>query len=307
MARPQFTQRRYEGRHLSRQKGQAVIEHIIIWPVLAFVVLSAIQLGFLYRDKATLNDAAFRAAREGSLNNAFLGPMRRTVVESLVPLYMAGEASPTAYAMANVRAFAENLVNPVNGNTLGQFAGVEVEIISPNRDIFGKLSRDMHALQDDCPSPTASSHGNDRSRCQEVRFRQIPNDNLNIRSDETQRVKVETKDVDMNVQDANLLKIRAHYCAELVVPLAARVGFSLAGFLFGETSWWDFYGKTDIKKHNHWASCRNRTLATRAANSAGVGVPAKYYIPISSTAIVRMQSPVRCEGSNNGNNCRNLK
>ena len=293
------------------QAGQALIEHIILWPLLSFLVLSGIQLGLLYRDKATLNHAAFQAAREGALNHAFSDPMRRILLEAMLPVKMKGDASAAGYAAAVTANFASGFINPKTGaKVIDSMAIVDVDVISPNRDIFSKHARSMYTLIDDCGDPQKNNKGNDRSKCTERRYRQIPNDNLNIRPTNRQKVVVEGQDVEIDLQDANLIKIRAHYCAELSVPLVGKLmvmGSKALNAL--NDSFWDFYRRNGASSHRFWNNCRNRSIGSAAASSAGLSAN-KYYIPISSTAVVRMQSPVRCEGSEeagNVNQCRNLR
>ncbi|MDB6063394.1 MAG: hypothetical protein JWM78_3497 [Verrucomicrobiaceae bacterium] len=48
-----------------RSSGQALLEHVVLWPVLILITMAVIQLGLLYRGRVTLEHATFMAAREG--------------------------------------------------------------------------------------------------------------------------------------------------------------------------------------------------------------------------------------------------
>lgn len=275
---------------MNKQRGQALVEHIILWPSLVLLTLGTLQMAFLYRDRATFNDAVFRAAREGSLQNAFEAPMNQKLVESLVPLYLRRDPGIASYAGAFARAYTDNAVNPLNGRKLRALSGIDLEIVSPNRDVFDRFARNMYTLENGCEQDVQRvSRGNDRTRCREVQFRQIPNDNLNIREDATESVTIAGESVELNIQDANLLKIRGHWCAPLVVP------FGRDAFYWARRTWHALYSDSGGRSHDHWRACQNRTRVNAIAASSGLAWRT-LYIPVTSDSIVRMQSPVRCEG-----------
>ena len=287
---------------LVNQKGQAIVEHIILWPALVFVVLGSIQLTALYRDKATLNDVVFRAAREGALKNAQLGPMHIMMVKGLVPLYLPADPNVGDYLLSEAEAYVDNQINPRNGNRIGS-APVQVQIISPNRAVFDAFSTNMFEARmrrhggwvNGCEQSVQRRSGNDITRCSERSIRQIPNDNLNIRSTQLRNVRVAGENVQLNLQDANLLKIRGHWCAPLSVPLV-RSAFYHTLFrlrmLWQQNFWWFHASKSEVRAHPHWGACQAKTARNAALAAAGVSSRV-YYIPISSDAVIRMQSPVR--------------
>ncbi len=53
-----------------KQHGQAMVEFLIVIPLLLLILLGTLQIALIYQAKITLNYAAFEAARAGSLNNA---------------------------------------------------------------------------------------------------------------------------------------------------------------------------------------------------------------------------------------------
>lgn len=280
------------------QSGQAIVEQIVLWPVLVLLTLGAVQMAFLYRDKAVFNDAVFRAAREGALNNAYITAMNKKLVEGLVPLYQKSAATEGAYYNSLSKAYADNSIDPLTGHALGLKSGIKIEVLSPNRSIFAAFSSTMYELQEGCEQDLQPvSNGFDRTRCRtrgEMQYKQIPNAALESYVSTAalswqKNVVVAGENVQMNIQDANLLKIRAHWCAPLIVPFG-----SFALYQWKKT-WASLYAELGGNTHPHWSVCKARTDANALLSKDGKAVRT-LYIPISSDTVVRMQSPVRCQG-----------
>ncbi len=68
-------------------RGQAMVEFVIILPVLMLLVAGILQFALIYHAKITLNYAAFEVARAGSLNNARMEPMEKAFVRSMAALF----------------------------------------------------------------------------------------------------------------------------------------------------------------------------------------------------------------------------
>lgn len=109
---------------------------------------------------------------------------------------------------------------------------------------------------------------------------EIPNDNLMYRSTDDNG--------GMNVQDANLLKVRVTYCVRLVVPLINRMIHLLAPAPATAIGPLDTYSGGSIS-----ATDMLKVDATTggACNDPNNAYP--YRIRVSSEAVVRMQSPFR--------------
>lgn len=112
---------------------------------------------------------------------------------------------------------------------------------------------------------------------------EIPNDNLMYRSD------TDLQD-GMNVQDANLLKVRVTYCVRLVVPLVNRMisSFTVAPPLQG--------AKIDSYTGGSIAAPELLKVEAPGASSGLCSDPTNAYpyrIPVTSEAVVRMQSPFK--------------
>ena len=258
---------------LKHQSGQAMIEHIIIWPIVLILTLGTIQLSLMYRAKSTLNDATFRAAREGALNNAFKEPMRKKLAEAMAPLELKRNPGVITYAVAVTKSLVFNFNGVLGAANRG---GVRIDIISPTQEIFSRFSRDSTVLVP-CPNRNANCPRNSSMGESRQRIRQIPNDNLNVRRANSVRLSSAGQNVDINLQDANLLKIRSHWCYGLEVPFVNRMIYEVVTSLFSRPG-------------PHTRACQIKTnLLSRG------GVTRAYYVPISSDSIIRMQSPIRCE------------
>lgn len=281
---------------LKYQKGQSLVEHLILWPALVFVVLFALQLGQLYTAKATVNAASLRAAREGALRYGDISHMNRIFVEGLAPLYLRKDPNAINYTKAVGKSYTENFVTPNGKRLLG--SGILIEVISPNQQIFNAFSENQYTLPADCEKKTTTSRHNHwpKTSCREPSrpTRQIPNDNLNVRNPSTKRVSVSGQNVDMNIQDANLLKIRAHYCVPLTIPVMRSAFYHTTVNLrqMWNRDWYSFFQTTAASRHPAYRTCIVRTQKDAVARSLS-RTSRKYYIPVSADAVVRMQTPYR--------------
>lgn len=69
------------------QSGQAMVEFLIIIPVLILLIFGAVQAAFIYSAKTGLNYATFQAARLGAVNNAQYDDMRRGLLRGMYPMF----------------------------------------------------------------------------------------------------------------------------------------------------------------------------------------------------------------------------
>ncbi|MDH4182753.1 MAG: pilus assembly protein [Nitrospinota bacterium] len=171
---------RPQGRLTAGRAGQSMTEFIIVWPTILLLTLGSLQMGLIYWAKATVNLAAFQAARAGSLENASVSAMEEEFFRSLSPLYTV-DATPAAVKSAYEKISKEA--------TDGY---IKLERISP-------ASGEFAAYAD-----AALGYA-------------IPNDNLMFRST---MVKAGSQ---VNIQDANLLKVKVTYGYKLLVPLIKTV------------------------------------------------------------------------------------
>ncbi|RDI98522.1 pilus assembly protein [Dyella solisilvae] len=205
------------------QYGQATVEFVIIAMVLFTLLLGIFQMTLVYRAKATLDYAAYEAVRSGATSHASQSAMREGLARGLMALY--AHSSDTQGAVEAYAKARLDLALPI---------GSTIEIISPTQAAFD----DFAEAQDDQKSTRA-----------------IPNDTLAFRS------RGVGSRSGMNVQDANLLKVRVVYGYPLVVPF---IGDAITG-------WMQFVGSYSAQERLMLASGR---------------------LPIEASATVRMQSAI---------------
>ena len=119
---------------------------------------------------------------------------------------------------------------------------------------------------------------------------EIPNDNLMYRDPADQQD-------GMNVQDANILKVRVTYCVRLVVPIINRMIYS---FVVSPPA---TVAKIDSTTYQGGSIAAPELLKVAPASTTAAGLcidPSNAYpyrVPVTSEAIVRMQSPFQDPGS----------
>lgn len=168
-----------------RQCGAAMVEFIVVGPVLTLLGLASLQYGLLFFHKNQLNHASFMAARAGSMAHADLGQVRAALVRALVPVH-GGGGSTAELAASHARAQAE----------VGQYS--RIELLNPTRESF-----------DDWNSPRLEDKYGRRA---------IPNANLTA-ADPAQVGSASGQ----SLHDANLLKLRITYGYRPAVPLVGPI------------------------------------------------------------------------------------
>lgn len=230
-----------------KQRGSFIIESVWLWPILLMLTLGVVQMGFLYNAKATLNNATFQAARQGSINHADRGVMERRLAEAMAPLYTREANASELFAKRAVLWAAMKIPAAPIG---------EVDIISPTMAMYRGFEKTQYYLDEEG---------------REKQLSQMPNDNLKVRSASEKSFEVSSASVRINLQDANLLKIRGHWCHEMIVPFVNYVIYQTYAGLPGA-------------KNPHWGACRALSV-----------IDDSYYLPVSATSVVRMQTPIRWE------------
>ena len=240
---------------LNSECGQAMVEFIIVLPVLLLLILGTLQFAFIYQAKITLNYAAFEAARAGSLNNAEISAMEDAFANAMAALY---NNAPNSDSYIEARQVVRDQIED---------GYVNIRLISPSAESFANYS-----VRGDL-----DGDGNDE--------RYIPNDNLMYRDSALKGTQ--------SIQDANLLKVHLGYCYELYVPFVNRILWLMQRYGPGEAPapdqtygrWWiddgappGFFGPPTAGSFAE--SCiRNPTDADRLS------------IVLYSQGIMRMQSP----------------
>lgn len=231
------------------QDGQALAEYIYVFPILAMLILGAIQFGFIYQTKATLNYATFSATRQGALHHGSMSAIVDGLTSGMMPLFTHSSSNDGnrdlkllkgAWKLANLQVTDPKLtkitiVNPTNA-ALNAYKGL-------------------------------SESDNE-----------IPNDNLMYRSTNL------SGGAGMNIQDANLLKVRVTYCYRMAVPILNKMIYHLA---------------IDPPATPVVGPTAADMLASEGAGSTSkpcTGLNNEYRIPITSEAVVRMQTPFQNPG-----------
>ncbi|PVV21246.1 MAG: hypothetical protein B6D79_14020, partial [gamma proteobacterium symbiont of Ctena orbiculata] len=169
------------------QRGAAMVELLVSLPALLLMGLGSLQTALLFDAKTTINYATFEAARVGAVEHAQSDAMREELGLRLAPLF-GGDGS------------AERAVSAITRSSLDvqDSRFTEIEIINPTIEAFNEFGRDIV-----------------NPRSGDVHFG-IPNSHLRWRS-------TDVGDSGVNIQDANLLKIKVTYGYQLKVPLMDRV------------------------------------------------------------------------------------
>ena len=242
--------------------GQAMVEFIIVIPVLILLIFGAIQIGLIYSAKTTLNYATFQSARLGAVNNATYSSLRRGLIRGLAPLYTSNTSLNT------VRT---DIDAGINSNNIKRDAQSEV-------DAFTKIIRLSPTKQ----QFSASAFG----VLNTDNVYEIPNDNLMYRPT--------NKQSNASIQDANLLKIRVQYCYKLMVPLVNRIIGSLSE-LNNQRSNQKVYETINDPKfadaNRYYADLAATGTLSSYQELCGDRADSNEGFIISADAIVRMQSP----------------
>jgi RHS repeat-associated protein len=195
---------------LSRQRGVSLVELSIALPMFVLLIFIIAELGLMHEAKSVLDVAALAAARSGAIHGGDAGEMKNAAVLALAPLYAsetgaAGLAAGWGKAKLDTglphAAGATSVVNnppgaSFNGAGGASASGLQVDILSPTRQMVSDFGVMRSHLD-----------GSSETRKEKV----IPNDNLSYR---------DTRLINgVNVQDANLLKIKVIYLYETKMPL----------------------------------------------------------------------------------------
>jgi len=220
-----------------RQRGAAMAETLVVFPILLLLGLGMVQMALIFEAKATLNYAALLAARQGAMFNE--DPDNPGVQVSLEPdAMLAGVQAGLLPIYAKDGAMSESELNDVQddirNNTL-------ITVVNPTHEAFQEFGvGTCGGVSGECFIPNANLRG----------YTQVPDP---------------AGASGINIQDANLLRIRVVHNYELQLPLIRGIINAAVETLFDP----------DDAPYHRWF----------------VESPGNPRIPIMSTATVRMQSP----------------
>lgn len=156
-----------------RQCGAAMVEFVIIGPIITTLGLAVLQYSLMFFAKGQINHATFMAARAGSVAHANMDSIKTAYKKALIPLYGGGqntEELATTYA---------KVVADLEPNTL------RIEVLNPTKESFDDYATD------------ATLNGQYNARA-------IPNSGLALKSN----LDAIGASSGQTLQDANLLKLR---------------------------------------------------------------------------------------------------
>lgn len=238
-----------------RVTGQGMTEFLVIAPLLLFFGFATVQFVLLYQAKSTLDVAVLEAAREGAVNHGSMPAMQTGLARGLAPLYArrADAAGAQSALLAGQRAVSE---------------ASSIEIVSPTAAMLRDFARPRFY----------PSEG--------IAHDEIPNDTLMYRDTAL------GAESDVNVQDANLLKLRVRYCFDLVVPVANKVLYYATNVIGNIAANGVFAREPADADVDAYGSPRRPDSLCRTTLVDGLRNE-RWPVALESEAIVRMQSPFR--------------
>lgn len=237
---------------LHSQSGQSMAEFLVILPVMLLLIFGTIQFALIFHAKITLNYAAFEGVRAGTLNNGKFDAVKEGFARGLAPLYSYYEPDESKRD---------------DGDPANQVGAFQVA-----RDkVYDEFESPDHLIRIERLNPTNLSFAD------YAPDGVIPNDNLRYRSSQ---IEGGSK---TSVQDANLLHLRFTYWYPLYVPFVNRLIFDR--FICCKQ-------KKDIFDDSIWGG--KESGSTFSCKWAGheVCIGDEPRIPLTATAVMRMQSPV---------------
>ncbi|CAD6517406.1 hypothetical protein LMG24235_00952 [Paraburkholderia sabiae] len=239
----------------SRMKGQGMTEFLVVAPLLLFFGFVTVQFVLLYQAKSTLDVAVLEAAREGAVNHGSIQAMQAGLARGLAPLYAhrADATGAQAALIAGQRAVSE---------------ASSIEIVSPTAAMVRDFARPRFYPGEG------------------IAHDEIPNDTLMYRDT------AHGLESDVDVQDANLLKLRVHYCFDLIVPVANKVLYYATNVIGNIAANGVFSREPADANVDVYGSPKRPDSLCRTTLADGLRSQ-RWPVALESEAIVRMQSPFR--------------
>jgi hypothetical protein len=248
-----------KSRSLRAQQGQAISEFIVIAPLLLFFCFATVQFVLLYQAKATLDVATLEAARAGAVSHGSMAAMRDGLARGLAPLH-ARHADGAGVQAALQRAQTD----------AARFSSITV--VNPTLEMNSDFARPRFYPAEG------------------VSYVEIPNDTLMYRNPSPgARSRV-------GIQDANLLKIRVHYCYDMVVPLVNKVLYYAVNVIGNLAPNGVFSREPADAEGDAFGAPRRPDALCRTPLADGIET-SRWPLALESEAIVRMQSPWRAEAA----------
>lgn len=263
----------------ARQQGASMLEPLIAIPVLFMVGLCVLQVVLIFQARQALNFALIEAVRAGSVGHAAPQAIRSGLARGLMP-WLYGAGTPSEY-QANL---GKSLLHVQAGEAVGWLMLQQLSPTSASFDDWAQAARDANG---------GVLEG----------VREIPNDNLRIRSATmlpnvgpatgSQGAPPIGPASGQTLADANVLKLTLDYGVPLVVPIAGRLLSSSLGYLSGCDPKANPVGGVGANTRLTPGSLTIACTLLRTQPAIGETGSVSYRLPIRVTALMRMQSPPR--------------
>jgi Flp pilus assembly protein TadG len=271
--------------------GQAMVEFLIVLPVMLLLVLGILQFALIYQAKITLNYAAFETARAGSLNNGNRDAMNLAFASNMAPLYTTSYYTfSSGNCSNNFRPLATNNLGgrQVMDTNLAPATNANLNNFNPDDVICARQRVQRQITNGDVnitvvnPSTASFSDYGIKIDGKET----IPNDNLMYRNARISN----SSTARQTIQDANLLKVHIGYCYELMVPFVNRIIWMMHRFGPGAAI---PPGFPQVNTNTFFGPAPGGSFAQTCINNPSYTGRA---IVLYAQSIVRMQSPaIQCE------------
>jgi Flp pilus assembly protein TadG len=276
--------------------AQAMVEFLIVLPVMLLLVMGILQFAFIYQAKTTLNYAAFQTARAGSLHNADMGAMQIAFSSNMAPLYTtsyltmnsSGDCSSNFTIAGRAARLngaqimqASNQTRGVLDNNINDAKFSSGNVYCARRVVQQQIIDGYVNIQRVNPTDDAfANYGVDTMTPDGSIERVIPNDNLMYRDSTVLGLQ--------SIQDANLLKIHVGYCFELVVPFVDRIIWSFHALATGRN--------IEDSRTNTGTTNDSAYFGTPSTNFARSCIltptdPNRFSVVLNAQGIMRMQTP----------------
>ena len=177
---------------MKKQRGQSMVEFAVVFIPMMFLILAAIQFVLIYQAKTTLNYATFEAARAGSLGKASRKAVDNGFTRGFAPYFA---RFPTTRDKGN-DGYKELSTRVTSARDIVRKeiddGFVKIKLLNPTTQMFQAFSTNNNTIPND-----------------HLSFRRLVNG--------------------INLQEANLLKIRVTYCMKLIVPMVGNFITTVAG------------------------------------------------------------------------------
>jgi hypothetical protein len=190
--------------------GSVTTEFLIIAPMISILGLLGVQYAMIYHARANLSYAAFEAARAGAIHHADPKKIRDGLIKGLLPYLLSTRQSLVPIKGDHLAALNANAALLNQAVKLTEEPFIKIEIINPTPQAFQDFN--SPALQQKLGTGM-----------QKV----IPNADL----DQASAVRIKSG---MNLQDANVLKLRVTYGYQPKIPLVSQFFSTIDAFLKGD-------------------------------------------------------------------------